>query len=385
MADCFISYRRIPSSAVAMTLQSKLESTYGIDAFVGTTRTDGTQVRIPERLMREIEAARVFGCLLGEIEGQHTLERDWVLKEIEHAYNLQKFCIPVFQESYRPLPHTSPAVEYLLSFDGVHILDQKNVMIDDSVRKLANLIRPHRKKRRLSPLLIAAAGLIVVAVIALNQLGGLPFPASLIGSAATPTFGENETSAPTPATARTAAANATAIAGAEFEQTRLASTPTPTATSEPSATPTPQPPATATPATQINPVDATLTAIRENRANQTATALVQLAPTLTHVAAETFAAQATATQYAVETQVINLLATIETWTPTPTNTATATPTLTPTPAPEQVAQAGVARNADWQPYERDFAGTTMVLVPAGCFVMGNDPEGQFWNGERWVT
>src|SRR5690606_41259812 len=117
MADCFISYRRIPSSAVAMTLQSKLESTYGIDAYVDTTRTDGTQVRFPERLMRAIEDAPVFVCLLGEIEGQHTLESDWVRKETEHAENLQELCIPVSQESYRPRPHTSPAAADLLRMD----------------------------------------------------------------------------------------------------------------------------------------------------------------------------------------------------------------------------------------------------------------------------
>jgi len=31
----------------------------------------------------------------------------------------------------------------------------------------------------------------------------------------------------------------------------------------------------------------------------------------------------------------------------------------------------VANNADWTPQERDFDGVTMVLVPAGCFMMGS--------------
>jgi iron(II)-dependent oxidoreductase len=85
--------------------------------------------------------------------------------------------------------------------------------------------------------------------------------------------------------------------------------------------------------------------------------------------------------------VSNLLATIETWTPFPTDTPTATPTITPTPSAAQIAQAGVEHNADWEPYaplENDFNGVTMVLVPAGCFMMGSDPDGQQWDGQQWV-
>jgi len=50
-----------------------------------------------------------------------------------------------------------------------------------------------------------------------------------------------------------------------------------------------------------------------------------------------------------------------------------TPTLRPTdtPDPLQAAFTPVARNADWTPIERDFDGVMMVLVPAGCFMMGS--------------
>src|SRR3972149_5664161 len=34
----------------------------------------------------------------------------------------------------------------------------------------------------------------------------------------------------------------------------------------------------------------------------------------------------------------------------------------------------VARNTDWQPYERDFEGVTMVLAPAECFMMGSEDD-----------
>lgn len=41
-------------------------------------------------------------------------------------------------------------------------------------------------------------------------------------------------------------------------------------------------------------------------------------------------------------------------------------------SPEQLALTGVIRNADWTPYARDFDGVTMMLVPAGCFMMGSN-------------
>ena len=59
-------------------------------------------------------------------------------------------------------------------------------------------------------------------------------------------------------------------------------------------------------------------------------------------------------------------------TATPTATATHTPTITPTPAPTLIP-AGTS-NTLWTPIERDFDGVTMVLVPAGCFMMGISSE-----------
>jgi formylglycine-generating enzyme required for sulfatase activity len=54
-------------------------------------------------------------------------------------------------------------------------------------------------------------------------------------------------------------------------------------------------------------------------------------------------------------------------------------------------------NAAWTPYTRDFDGVTMVLVPAGCFMMGSDDSSNeqpvlqqcfdepFWIDETEVT
>lgn len=63
--------------------------------------------------------------------------------------------------------------------------------------------------------------------------------------------------------------------------------------------------------------------------------------------------------------------------PTSTNTSmppTATPTLIAGITAEQFAELGVWSNDIWEPFitERNFDGVNMVLVPSGCFMMGND-------------
>jgi formylglycine-generating enzyme required for sulfatase activity len=76
---------------------------------------------------------------------------------------------------------------------------------------------------------------------------------------------------------------------------------------------------------------------------------------------------------------------------TPTNTPTNTPippTNTPvpptaTPDPLAIARTPVIRNADWTPVVQDFDGVPMVLVPAGCFMMGsNDGQDDERNGNE---
>ncbi len=67
----------------------------------------------------------------------------------------------------------------------------------------------------------------------------------------------------------------------------------------------------------------------------------------------------------------------QTFTFTPTHTPTATFTRTPTNTPIPLGYPGnpVTANEQWtQIVTQDFDGVTMVLVPAGCFDMGNDPE-----------
>jgi formylglycine-generating enzyme required for sulfatase activity len=57
-----------------------------------------------------------------------------------------------------------------------------------------------------------------------------------------------------------------------------------------------------------------------------------------------------------------------------------TPACAEAPVPES-ACSGVSANDEWTPLVRAFGDVEMVLVPAGCFQMGN-PDG--FRGERPV-
>jgi formylglycine-generating enzyme required for sulfatase activity/CubicO group peptidase (beta-lactamase class C family) len=62
---------------------------------------------------------------------------------------------------------------------------------------------------------------------------------------------------------------------------------------------------------------------------------------------------------------------------TATLVATGEPDITPTPPWSpfvQLAEEGVSTNAEWTPVIQEFDGVEMVLVPAGCFMMGSTEE-----------
>ncbi len=84
----------------------------------------------PDRLRKAIERCDVFVCLVAD----STFDSAWVLEEIEHAHNLRKVLIPVFQESWADLnPKPKPPnahVDYLLGCDGVHVMDEQNIYVD---------------------------------------------------------------------------------------------------------------------------------------------------------------------------------------------------------------------------------------------------------------
>ncbi|MFW5692271.1 MAG: SUMF1/EgtB/PvdO family nonheme iron enzyme [Chloroflexota bacterium] len=164
-------------------------------------------------------------------------------------------------------------------------------------------------------------------------------------------------------------ARATGAAQAYATLTALAPTDTPTITPTPTDTP-------------ISSSDIQRTAQAEIFATETSAAGTQAViaqQTQVAVLTEQFTAGETATYIAQLS-----LTPPATPTPRPTNTPlpptfTPTPTITPrptdTPDPLQAAFTPVGRNADWTLVEREFDGVTMVLVPAGCFMMGSEDGG----------
>jgi len=89
------------------------------------------------KLAHAIADCDVFICLLAG----DTLESEWVREEIRLAFEGNKPMIPVFQESYqvRYLPE-EPYLEAMLSFDGVHLLDRRNIHVDHTIADLADII-----------------------------------------------------------------------------------------------------------------------------------------------------------------------------------------------------------------------------------------------------
>ncbi len=178
----FVSYRRLPSAMLATLIATQMQER-GIHAFVDTRQTDGGGP-FPDRLLRAIEDADVFICLLADT----TLESEWVRREIQHAHEQHKLMIPVFQESYaRPDPLPNEHVEALLQNDGIHILDQKNLYVDQAMDQLATMARASvQKSGSLSPRVIAASALLIVVLVAALLL--LLAGRDLFGGAPTPTL-----------------------------------------------------------------------------------------------------------------------------------------------------------------------------------------------------
>jgi formylglycine-generating enzyme required for sulfatase activity len=50
------------------------------------------------------------------------------------------------------------------------------------------------------------------------------------------------------------------------------------------------------------------------------------------------------------------------------------PIITSTDDPLVLAELGVSTNSEWTPFTQEFDGVNMVLVPAGCFIIGTTPQ-----------
>ncbi|MCB9457749.1 MAG: TIR domain-containing protein [Anaerolineaceae bacterium] len=144
--SAFISYRRIPSATLATLIAKELEK-HGIKVFVDTRSVDGGGL-FPRRLIEAIHDNDVFVCLVADT----TFESDWVREEIAHAHEISKTMIPVFQESWEQL-HPKPKaptehIKALLDSDGVHMLDIRNVYVDEAIEELAKMIRVTARKTK---------------------------------------------------------------------------------------------------------------------------------------------------------------------------------------------------------------------------------------------
>jgi len=133
----------------------------------------------------------------------------------------------------------------------------------------------------------------------------------------------------------------------------------------------------------------------QSAVNGTATATLWTATPTANVTASIEAFYTQRAQTATAQFFIDASATVAAYTDTPTPTATpsstptetpsSTPTITPTatltPLEQalQNAQNFSGTNTDWQPFEQNFDGVTMVLVPTGCFTIGSEGG---WDDER---
>jgi serine/threonine-protein kinase len=134
--EVFISYQRDLSAPLAMYLADKLKA-QGIRPFVDTQGLDRAG-RFPPQIERAIEDADVFVCLLART----TLDSAYVVEEIRAAHRYEKPMIPIMQESYQPDPgHTDPAIAALLNFQGLPIMDKKNLHLEHTASDLVKLVK----------------------------------------------------------------------------------------------------------------------------------------------------------------------------------------------------------------------------------------------------
>src|SRR5690348_10226364 len=113
MASVFISYRRANSAALAHYFKRILDD-HGISAYLDV-KSEPKVGLLDEQIKSEIENCTVFVCFLEAT----TLESEWVRREIELAYQLNKKLIPVRQENFSdPTFPLSEAVTNFLAHRG---------------------------------------------------------------------------------------------------------------------------------------------------------------------------------------------------------------------------------------------------------------------------
>jgi hypothetical protein len=88
----------------------------------------------------KIRQCDVFVCFLEKT----TLDSSWVRREIELAYRDKKPMIPIIFEDFNVSDHTSEsdaAVQRLLTFSGVTLLNDRNLYTREAIEDLATMIK----------------------------------------------------------------------------------------------------------------------------------------------------------------------------------------------------------------------------------------------------
>ncbi len=136
-ARVFLSYRRDASAGWAVLFARELREKHSIETFLDNERRDSA-IHFPQKLKHAIAACDVFVCLLAG----DTLESAWVREEIRLAHQYGRPMVPVFQESYRDEgKHMEAHLKSLLHYDGVHLLDRRNIHVDHSIADLAQIVQ----------------------------------------------------------------------------------------------------------------------------------------------------------------------------------------------------------------------------------------------------
>lgn len=338
MPHIFISYAKKDTRALAEALFAALNALPGISAWMDMSlEADSSWAG---QIQYEIDRCDYIVVLLSQDVNRAATaaqRRSFVLNEIDYAQQENKAILPVMVQPTK-MPVQLAGIQY------IDLTNRPNdsAPIVERVRqrfKLAAVTEPvlvakeERQQRSQTPLIIGAVGvLVLIALVAAFVLPALN-PPTLTPTLATPN--------PTPTDALTVVDSGTptlsSVEQLQTAQMRL----------------------TQSASTQAA---ADLTATQDNILGANATVTAQ---------------QIIATEAAAQATLLAL-----SWTPTPKFTPTSTPTPTPDPLQAALEAARTFRgsNAAWQAFYPDGFqhtfedGVPMVLVPAGSFTIGANPQ-----------
>ena len=134
----FFSYRRGGASGWATHFADKLQHN-SIDVYLDVKRRDNA-TQFPSWIEDMIKRCDVFVCFMEK----STLDSGWVRQEIQLAYKNNKPMIPIIFEDFNVSDYASesdPAVQRLLTYSGVTLLNDRNVYTDAAIEDLATMIK----------------------------------------------------------------------------------------------------------------------------------------------------------------------------------------------------------------------------------------------------